>query len=94
MTWGNPDDGKLGHSQKVETEEDKKQKALLYRKRGYTPKNYAEKNEIAFVQGELEGKKVIHVACGFEHTVCVTEEGDVYTWGFGKNGALGHGDWN
>jgi alpha-tubulin suppressor-like RCC1 family protein len=23
----------------------------------------------------------------------VTEDGDVYTWGLGKNGALGHGDW-
>jgi hypothetical protein len=24
----------------------------------------------------------------------VTEDGEVYTWGLGKNGALGHGDWN
>ena len=23
----------------------------------------------------------------------MTEEGEVYSWGFGKNGALGHGDW-
>jgi alpha-tubulin suppressor-like RCC1 family protein len=24
----------------------------------------------------------------------LTEDGEVFTWGFGKNGALGHGDWN
>lgn len=94
MTWGNPDDGKLGHPKKEQTEEDKKKNAQLYRKRGYTPRNYAEKNEIAFVGGDLESKKVVQVACGFQHTACVTEDGEVYTWGFGKNGALGHGDWN
>ena len=46
------------------------------------------------MNGELESKKVVSVACGFQHTACVTEDGEVYTWGFGKNGALGHGDWN
>ena len=46
-----------------------------------------------FVYGDLENKKVKQVACGFQHTVCVTEEGEVYAWGYGKNGALGLGDW-
>lgn len=23
----------------------------------------------------------------------MTADGEVYTWGFGKNGALGHGNW-
>ena len=84
VTWGNPDSGKLGHATKKQ--EPGKSK--------YSPRNYADFNEIDFVYGELENKTVRHVACGFQHTVCVTEEGDVYTWGFGKNGALGHGDWN
>lgn len=47
-----------------------------------------------FVFGELTDKSVKEVACGFQHTACITEEGEVYTWGAGKNGALGHGDWN
>lgn len=47
-----------------------------------------------FVLGELENKAVKSVSCGFQHTACVTEDGEVYTWGHGKNGALGHGDWN
>ena len=42
------------------------------------------------MEGELKGKKVISVACGDKHTVCVTEGGDVYSWGNGKMGALGH----
>jgi E3 ubiquitin-protein ligase HERC3 len=94
ITWGNPDDGKLGHAPKVETEEDKKKKFEMYKKKGYTPRNYAEKNEIDFVGGELEGKRVKAVACGFQHTAVITEDGDVYTWGHGKSGALGHGNWD
>jgi alpha-tubulin suppressor-like RCC1 family protein len=32
LTWGNPDEGKLGHAPKVETEEEKKKKFELYKK--------------------------------------------------------------
>jgi alpha-tubulin suppressor-like RCC1 family protein len=81
ITWGNPDQGKLGHSPKDQG------------KSKYSPRNYADYNAIDFVYGDLENKKVVNVACGFQHTVCVTEDGEVYSWGFGKNGALGHGDW-
>ena len=47
-----------------------------------------------YVYGDLSDKTVVDVACGFQHTACVTDQGDVYTWGLGKSGALGHGDWN
>ena len=47
---------------------------------------------MGFVGGDLAGKKVVSVDCGASHTVAVTAEGDVYTWGRGKFGALGHGD--
>ncbi len=30
--------------------------------------------------------------CGFKHTVALTKEGKVYTWGEGREGELGHGD--
>lgn len=61
---------------------------------GYRPKNYADFYQIDYVYGDLIDKKVKQVQCGFQHTVCITEDGEVYSWGNGKNGALGHGDWN
>ena len=32
------------------------------------------------------------VACGFSHTVAVSEDGACYAWGFGRYGATGSGD--
>lgn len=34
--------------------------------------------------------QVLNVACGVNHTVCVTDEGCCYTWGSGNYGRLGH----
>lgn len=80
MTWGNPDNGKLGHV--VKTAE-----------KGYKPKNYADRSEVDFVGGALEGKEVVSVECGFNTTVALTSDGEVYSWGFGNEGALGHADY-
>lgn len=35
--------------------------------------------------------KVIELACGNGHVICRTASKQVYTWGFGVNGQLGHG---
>ncbi|NXS53290.1 RCCD1 protein, partial [Brachypteracias leptosomus] len=32
------------------------------------------------------------VSCGSRHTAAVTRGGELYTWGWGKYGQLGHGD--
>lgn len=32
------------------------------------------------------------VSCGPKHVVVVSGEGDVYSWGCGADGRLGHGD--
>ena len=34
---------------------------------------------------------MIQIACGGEHSVALTEGGDVYTFGAGNKGQLGHG---
>jgi RCC1 and BTB domain-containing protein len=49
----------------------------------YTPK---------LVDGSLVGKKAKEVACGGRHTIVVTEDGMVYSFGDGKEGQLGHCD--
>ncbi|KAM7269275.1 hypothetical protein ACFE04_024772 [Oxalis oulophora] len=44
------------------------------------------------IGGVLEGKHVIHVSCGPWHTALVTSSGQLFTFGDGTFGALGHGD--
>ena len=40
----------------------------------------------------LQGRHVVHVAVGEHHTVALTKYGEVFTFGRGGHGALGHGD--
>lgn len=39
----------------------------------------------------LEGTKVVDIACGDQHSGCITDGGLVYIWGVGLNGRLGIG---
>jgi len=41
---------------------------------------------------ELQGDKMIMVACGWRHTISVSSSGGLYTYGWSKYGQLGHGD--
>ncbi|XP_073470391.1 E3 ubiquitin-protein ligase MYCBP2 isoform X14 [Aquarana catesbeiana] len=36
--------------------------------------------------------RAVQVSCGFHHSVVLMENGDVYTFGYGQHGQLGHGD--
>ena len=44
------------------------------------------------IRGKLQGKKVLQVAAGFNYTMCVTEDGSVFAFGFNGVGQLGVGD--
>lgn len=33
------------------------------------------------------------ISTGFEHCICLMSSGQVYTWGYGGSGCLGHGDY-
>ncbi|KAI5081676.1 hypothetical protein GOP47_0001419 [Adiantum capillus-veneris] len=44
------------------------------------------------VEGKLWEAFVEEIACGAHHVVVLTSKTDVYTWGKGSNGQLGHGD--
>eukprot|EP00742_Colponemidia_sp_Colp-10_P002931 GILJ01003128.1.p1 GENE.GILJ01003128.1~~GILJ01003128.1.p1 ORF type:complete len:794 (-),score=80.20 GILJ01003128.1:478-2859(-) len=54
--------------------------------------NEQNQEEPRVVEG-LKNYPVMHIACGDTHTAAVTSESnDVYTWGGGTDGQLGHGD--
>ncbi|XP_021933596.1 probable E3 ubiquitin-protein ligase HERC1 isoform X3 [Zootermopsis nevadensis] len=46
------------------------------------------------VGGALSGRVVKFIHAGYRHSAAVTEEGELYTWGEGDHGRLGHGDYN
>lgn len=37
-------------------------------------------------------QKVVHISCGWRHTLAFTERHNVFSWGRGTNGQLGHGE--
>lgn len=39
----------------------------------------------------LADQRVVRVACGAEHSVCSTDTGEVYAWGWGRYGNIGDG---
>ena len=44
------------------------------------------------VRGELDGRKVLQVAAGGYHTMCVTDDGSVFSFGHNLKEHLGVGD--
>ncbi|CAN6461483.1 unnamed protein product [Victoria cruziana] len=44
------------------------------------------------VQDRLVGEYIEDIACGSDHVAVLTSRSEVYTWGKGANGRLGHGD--
>ncbi|XP_069694063.1 probable E3 ubiquitin-protein ligase HERC1 isoform X1 [Periplaneta americana] len=46
------------------------------------------------VGGALSGKVVKFIHAGYRHSAAITEDGELYTWGEGDHGRLGHGDYN
>ncbi|XAR62460.1 hypothetical protein NMG60_11017217 [Bertholletia excelsa] len=46
----------------------------------------------SLVEDELAGESVEEIDCGAYHVAVLTSKNEVYTWGKGANGRLGHGD--
>ncbi|CAI9763960.1 unnamed protein product [Fraxinus pennsylvanica] len=44
------------------------------------------------VEYKLAGESIEEIACGAYHVTVLTSKNEVYTWGKGANGRLGHGD--
>ena len=66
-SWGEGDDGKLGHGNKTSCDRPR-------------------------VIEALRGKDIVGISCGGAHSAATTTTGELYTWGKGRYGRLGHGD--
>lgn len=41
------------------------------------------------VGGVLEGKKIVKIECGIDYTMCMDDQGHLYSWGSNRYGQLG-----
>jgi alpha-tubulin suppressor-like RCC1 family protein len=80
--WGRGDGGQLG----LATDE-----LNRYMKEQGVKSLEALLHSPARLYGELAKKRVVQAACGEAHTLCLTDEGEVYGWGWNSNGQLGLG---
>ncbi|XP_022143636.1 uncharacterized protein LOC111013497 [Momordica charantia] len=53
---------------------------------------HADGKQPCLVEDKLSGESAEEVACGAYHVMVLTSKNEVYTWGKGGNGRLGHGD--
>uniref|UniRef100_A0A1A8PRE6 E3 ubiquitin-protein ligase HERC2 n=3 Tax=Nothobranchius rachovii TaxID=451742 RepID=A0A1A8PRE6_9TELE len=67
FSWGEGDDGKLGHFSRMNCDKPRLIEAL-------------------------KSKRIRDVACGSSHSAAITSSGELYSWGLGEYGRLGHGD--
>ncbi|XP_058886345.1 E3 ubiquitin-protein ligase HERC2-like isoform X1 [Acipenser ruthenus] len=67
FSWGEGDDGKLGHFSRMNCDKPRLVEAL-------------------------KTKRIRDIACGSSHSAAITSSGELYTWGLGEYGRLGHGD--
>ncbi|XP_077153037.1 E3 ubiquitin-protein ligase HERC2 isoform X1 [Ranitomeya variabilis] len=67
FSWGEGDDGKLGHFSRMNCDKPRLIEAL-------------------------KSKRIRDIACGSSHSAAITSSGELYTWGLGEYGRLGHGD--
>ena len=45
----------------------------------------------SLIQNSLLGRKVVQVACGSHHSLCLTADGDIFSWGQNNCGQIGSG---
>ncbi|GAA0146147.1 guanyl-nucleotide exchange factor [Lithospermum erythrorhizon] len=46
----------------------------------------------SLIEDKLTGETIVDISCGAYHVAVLTSKNEVFTWGKGANGRLGHGD--
>ncbi|KAK3011777.1 hypothetical protein RJ639_012560, partial [Escallonia herrerae] len=46
------------------------------------------------IEGNIRNNFIEQIACGYHHVAVLSSQSEVYTWGKGANGQLGHGDFH
>lgn len=46
---------------------------------------------VSLLVGKKSNPPISQISCGGNHNLVLTKDGDVFTWGYGEMGALGHG---
>jgi alpha-tubulin suppressor-like RCC1 family protein len=101
LTWGTNLRGQLGHGNTIDVEEPKVISSLLttmslsrLNDDAANPEDNsgAVTNQPVKHSGKSNPVFIVDVVCGANATVCLTEEGHIFTWGSGDHGFLGHND--
>lgn len=67
FSWGEGEDGKLGHGNRLSLDKPR-------------------------LVETLRSRKIRDIACGSSHSAAISSSGELFTWGLGEYGRLGHGD--
>jgi alpha-tubulin suppressor-like RCC1 family protein len=82
-SWGSAEYGQQGGSKNYED---------LGTREGQSKEQHFYYSIPRMLTGGLNGKRPLKIACGNLHNIAVTEDGCMWTWGWGQTGALGHGN--
>lgn len=83
-SWGWSDCGQLGHGSHQQEKYPRALETLMLQSQG---------SDVVAIDRAITGKMSIkQVAVGEDHTLALADTGRVFSWGGGKKGQLGHGD--
>lgn len=97
FSWGEGDDGKLGHFSRMQVicnfnsnveHIEEFQRDLMRIPFFFLTRNCDKPRLIE----ALKTKRIRDIACGSSHSAAITSSGELYSWGLGEYGRLGHGD--